>query len=112
MLTIITSPKGGSGVSVCAAAIAGAANAVLVDLDGDQPALLGTRPAEESILRDAAHAAAVASDATAAAQRVLANHGRDDLTVDVLPDGQLLHITLRNNNGDGVGTVSVAVAPP
>jgi len=44
VLTIITSPKGGSGVSVCAAAIAGAANAVLVDLDGDQPALLGTSP--------------------------------------------------------------------
>ncbi|MFZ8968675.1 MAG: hypothetical protein ACO20G_06505, partial [Ilumatobacteraceae bacterium] len=44
MLTIITSPKGGSGVSVCAAALAQAANAVLVDLDGDQPALLGTSP--------------------------------------------------------------------
>ena len=44
MLTIHTSPKGGSGVSVCAAAIAGAANTVLVDLDGDQPALLPTSP--------------------------------------------------------------------
>jgi len=71
-----------------------------------------TRLAEESILRDAAHAAAVANDATAAAQRVLTDHGRDDLTVDVLLDGQLLHITLRNDNGDGVGTVSVAAAPP
>ena len=71
-----------------------------------------TRLAEESILRDAAHAAAVASDVTAAAQRVLTYHGRDDLTVDVLLDGRLLHITLRNNNGDGVGTVSVAAAPP
>lgn len=71
-----------------------------------------TRLVEESILRDAAHAAAVANDATAAAQRVLANHGRDDLTVDVLLDGRLLHITLRNSNGDGVGTVSVAAAPP
>ncbi|NBU96270.1 MAG: hypothetical protein EBS20_10355, partial [Actinobacteria bacterium] len=59
-----------------------------------------------------APAAAVASDVTAAAQRVLTYHGRDDLTVDVLLDGRLLHITLRNNNGDGVGTVSVAAAPP
>ena len=71
-----------------------------------------TRLAEESILRDAAHAAAVARDATAAAQRVLTDHGRDDLTVDVLLDGRLLHITLRDNNGDNVGTVSVAAAPP
>jgi len=71
-----------------------------------------TRLAEESILRDAAHAAAVASDATAAAQRVLADHGRDDLVVDVLLDGQLLQVTLRDNNGDSVAAVSVAAAPP
>ena len=46
------------------------------------------------------------------AQRVLADHSRDDLSVDVRRDGRLLHITLRNNNGDSVGTVSVAAAPP
>lgn len=70
------------------------------------------RLAEESILRDAAHAAAVAHDATAAARSVLADYGRDDLSVDVFLDGRLLHITLRDNNGDNVGTVSVAAAPP
>lgn len=46
MLTICWSPKGGSGVSVVAAALAlacadGGEETLLVDLDGDQPGILG-----------------------------------------------------------------------
>lgn len=49
---ILTSAKGGCGVSVCAAAIALAHDAVLVDLAGDQPAILGIDASDRPTLDD------------------------------------------------------------
>lgn len=74
----------------------------------------GDRLTVESLLRDAAHAAAVSANPHRAAQQVLERVGADDMSVSVTTADGLLHVRLYNTADPATveATVTVAAAPP
>ena len=88
MLLALWSPKGGSGTSVVAAALAlvaaGRGESRLADLGGDQPAILGLPPAPGSPAEDRGLAGWLATGPSALTERL------DDLAAPVVPGLSLL----------------------
>ena len=74
----------------------------------------GDRLTVESLLRDAAHAAAVSADPHRAAQQVLERVGADDMSVSVTTADGLLYVRLHSSANPATveATVAVATAPP